>query len=78
MLKAIGAPTAVAHNIVDGWPTCEDHRRAAPSLELSLPEEGAYRLVCFIRNLEDHDWPALIESATKDAAKDMSKRAAAT
>lgn len=76
MLKDIGAPTAIAHNIVDGWPMCDEDRREPKAAGLSLADEGAFRLVCFVRHVETCDWPMLITRATRAAAETMASRAA--
>lgn len=66
MLDEIGAPGAIAHRIVEGWPTAEERRKTPPET-MTLEEEAAVRLSFFIAELEQHDWPRLLTRAIRSA-----------
>lgn len=65
MLVAVGAPPARAHAVIEGWPleAC-GHLEAAG---VTLAEEAACRLACFVGRLDRHDWSERLGVAVRAA-----------
>ena len=63
MLRAIGCPPKIAHDLLEGWPTTEDEKRTPPVAGLSVMEEAAVRFAFFVEDLNAHNWSELIRQA---------------
>ena len=63
MLTDLGAPPALAHKIVDGWPA---QWSLAP---IGLLDAGALRLATMIDDISLYDWPMLLNRAVRAAAR---------
>lgn len=62
MLVHIGAPDRLAHEIVEGWPLVVEQQKLRTA-GVSVREEAACRLACYLRPPTDGDWRALVTSS---------------
>lgn len=73
MVVAVGAPEALAHRIVERWPTAERRKMRHEfthlwlTRDLTLTEEAALRLSFFVGSWATLDWTALIGRAVMAA-----------